>query len=386
MSIPHLPDELLVLILRHAAGHAEVGALRWAERQDTLLACCLASKRLLAIARPLLWEAVRVNTVDIPSAFVEEAGSGLGRFVQALCVRLPHESHPDFAAASQAEVLLNLLACFPHLVELRLHEGSDGQQLRLGSLAIHTSHLQRLSLVGCHLTRPFPSVFARSSGSAHPPFIFPALKELSLAYCQTDASGIDYISEFFTAAVLPSLRTLCYSTGLGGPDDEDYPTVDKALLAQLEVLEIEGPSPNPLPEAFYASAAPILHSLDGVPETLEPRMRHVALPWQPWQPDHGPGAAAGVPAGPDELSKVAVLVLTGALASLWLPETLSPERDLEESLARGRDAVLAACAEKKVHVGWTAVNPLGYGIEDEFVLPEFWEYARGLKRPAAEGH
>ncbi|BGP52308.1 hypothetical protein JCM10450v2_008279 [Rhodotorula kratochvilovae] len=364
MSIPHLPDELLVLILRHAAGHAEVGVLRWAERQDTLLACCRASKRLLAIARPLLWEAVRVNTADIPSAFVDEAGSGLGRFVRALCVRLPHESHPDFAAASQAEVLLNLLACFPHLVELRLHEGSDGQQLRLGSLAIHTSHLQRLSLVGCHLTRSFPSVFARSSGSAHPPFISPALKELSLAFCQTDASGIDYISEFLAAASLPSLRTLRYSTGLATPDDDDYP-------------------PNPLPAAYYASPAPLFHTFDCVPDALEPRTRHAAIVWNP---DHAYSASAGVPANPDKLVNLGGLVLTGALASLWLPETLAPERVLEESLARGRDAVLAACAEKKVHVGWTAVNPLGYGIEDEFVLPEFWEYARGLKRPAAEGH
>ncbi|BGP44094.1 hypothetical protein JCM10450v2_008311 [Rhodotorula kratochvilovae] len=369
MSLLALPDELLLQILRHAAPR-ETGPLRWRARQDTLLACCLVSKRIHTVARPLLWEVVCMHLDAVPFTLVADRINGWTRFTRTLAVRAIDYCKDRYRDKDRQD-LATLFELFPNVEELMLFgfgEGTDGGLLYLQDVVKAYPNLERLSIgeSTIHLMR-------------NRAVVFPAVQELALRFCDINRGEKDLLSKILTTETFPSLRTLYYSAAEVSAPPSAYPTIEPALLAQLDAFEVFGP--GVLPAAYYATETPVLRILEAVPRSLvfrlHPQERHLfAL----WTPDNHFGTNLGYPAWFDEYDTLAAIIRSHSLQSVFLPSVLHPARPLGGTLGTGRAKIYTASLEKKVHVEWAAVVPLGYGVEDEFVLPEFWEYARRLKR------
>ncbi|BGP52339.1 hypothetical protein JCM10450v2_008310 [Rhodotorula kratochvilovae] len=206
MPLLALPDELLTLILRHAAPH-DVGPWRWHARQQTLRACCLVSRRFHTITRPLLWELVRVRPCSVRQTILDEAGNGFARYTKALGLQAPVKGEgKDWARGKDPEVLPALLACFPNVVELQLHSYTASHSFRLGTIGLIKPGLQRLAIVNCILGHPFPPAFPHNPLISSITCGIPCLVELGLIACT--ASHSLAFAELRKCSGLPALRAL----------------------------------------------------------------------------------------------------------------------------------------------------------------------------------
>ncbi|BGP44093.1 hypothetical protein JCM10449v2_008150 [Rhodotorula kratochvilovae] len=349
MPLLALPDELLTLILRHAAPH-DVGPWRWHARQQTLRACCLVSRRFHTITRPLLWELVRVRPCSVRQTILDEAGNGFARYTKALGLQAPVKGEgKDWARGKDPEVLPALLACFPNVVELQLHSYTASHSFRLGTIGLIKPGLQRLAIVNCILGHPFPPAFPHNPLISSITCGIPCLVELGLIACT--ASHSLAFAELRKCSGLPALRA-------------------------LRLLPMVTAQSTNMPASLSTSSS----SSTRVPSSLDPRAKHLAVVYHEYDVETG---VTGFPAATD-LEPLLALLETHKLQSLWLPSQVAPGRKLDTATAGARDGVVDLCAQRGTHVGWMRVEIEGAAVDDTLAVPEFWEYFKGIKANVEE--
>ncbi|GAA6039760.1 hypothetical protein JCM8097_004208 [Rhodosporidiobolus ruineniae] len=173
---------------------------KYRERQDPLLALCLTSRTLRAVAQPILFESVGLDNKEAVDTFLKvvEAKKVLGEHVQKL--RLQKQRVWDAGFITTIDELVRpapyVSAC-PHIVQIML----VGYRVAMDTLK-GFSRLTRLSLVDC-------AVEAK-------PFTLPTLRELSL--------------------FLPALRVLHFQACEYRDEEDLNVSCLKALQPQLEAI------------------------------------------------------------------------------------------------------------------------------------------------------
>ncbi|GAA5850298.1 hypothetical protein JCM9279_006520 [Rhodotorula babjevae] len=210
--LPRLIDDVLLAILEELA-QLQYLACTYRVRQETLRSVCLASRRLCALARPILWRQVVIwKSSQITQL---QAQSELGVNTTSCILfgggRVGVEWTPAVLATA---------AVLPNLHELEL-SGGDEATLDLSTVA-HFKYLRRLDLTN------LPAI--ESDAQTLP--ALPHLEVLRLAECTTSPVTI---RRWLAPAYLPQLRTIVVS--LISFNIEHALSPD--LLAQLEVIRID---------------------------------------------------------------------------------------------------------------------------------------------------
>ncbi|BGP15586.1 hypothetical protein JCM10213_005380 [Rhodosporidiobolus nylandii] len=345
--LDRLPVDLLSLILRLAAPPTTRRKEYYA-RQATLRSLTLTCKRLDEVARPILWEVVRLETFE-QAKRLKEADQGGARRTGTRRLKL-----------IDGHYVLDLTAAMVSLEELWLEKVRGG--LSLFNLCGLTS-LKRLVLLDLELTTP-----------AAPPF-FPHLEALSLCSLRTTPS---ILYSFLRSETLPALRALVLNR-LQTPDSAMpfCPFLPHTLVSALDILEL---SPDVLEHALRDSLHgvnllfPISSLLNLDFAFPSPRRFHLVPPLCRWL------TYPGHEADPYRISLYRFLLSAFTVAPgphlLVLPFELHPfHRPSDGSeFSIFRDNVLRLCYAQQIRVLWTPEQD----AEEVGVVPcvEFWRLVR----------
>ncbi|BGP15449.1 hypothetical protein JCM10213_005135 [Rhodosporidiobolus nylandii] len=326
--LDRLPIELLEHVLRQLDPPQ-----RWTltkDRQTTLRACSLVSRRMREVAEPMLWEAAFVTQWEHIGPLASEARTDdKGRRVRKLVAR---------GDGFEIEEVVELLYALPSLREVSLDWlEQDPYLLNLLSGAQHV-RLERLTVMS--YTAP----------------VFPALTTLSLVNLGISPS---FLYTILRPSLFPALRALCLLE-LWTPHESDLPVcpaVPDNLVEQLEVLQVgcddpydENLSRYPQKVLFSTNVAKSV-KLSGLP--ILPHIRHLHL--RPFLvEDFGGHRDISLAEGLDAFSSI--LPSLPRLQTVTLPRPPLPtachayEVQLARSAKRGLETIRRACEEKKVEV------------------------------------
>ncbi|GAA5873358.1 hypothetical protein JCM8547_007076 [Rhodosporidiobolus lusitaniae] len=171
--LDQLPIELVEHIVRLAAfpSSLNLSPSTYRERQDTLLSLCRTNKKLCAIAQPVLFGLVELDTEEALDSFLEAVKStALGRPVKRLRV-IEGERDPSHYVGITRQQIRWLGEHLPNVVEY-FYEASGVGGLGMVNLSNMQSFPNLQSLV---LHRVVLCTFE--------PFTLPSLRELSLVGC-----------------------------------------------------------------------------------------------------------------------------------------------------------------------------------------------------------
>ncbi|GAA5860482.1 hypothetical protein JCM8547_000316 [Rhodosporidiobolus lusitaniae] len=369
---PSLPVELVRHILELAAPIAYSPSF-YLERRALLRACCLVSKTMCEIARPML---VQVYVADSPEDLVPleitRDERKRGSDVKLLVVRrgLPFDDMGMRKCPA-------LFALCPGVVELWLEGVSVVQLTSLGVL----QGLRRLNICDGEVTqyRPVDGVL-------------PSLEELSL-------SGIGLHDNFFdsfpSVATTPAIRVL----GVSGNVDEDHETVFPSdlpldVLEKLDILHVDvsdctnvGRFRSPTSAKLVLDCALDFSGIDSISEHAPPfdtlrlwavhttlQARTTTPPSVDWELSPLAALAALIPLLPSSPFP--------SLRLLILPDILHPSSSLSDTLERLVRDLLRICAEKGVEV---VFEPVVNWQTDSILSPAVLNRARRMRREREEG-
>ncbi|GAA5906485.1 hypothetical protein JCM6882_004448 [Rhodosporidiobolus microsporus] len=347
-----LPPETLADILDWAARstHACEGYNR---RQDLLLSCCLISRDVLPVARALLWQVVRIRTVEDAEGVARSAAARGGS------TRTLDVATEDEAVAAKA---FSLLPSFPVMDSLYLRQ--EGGVCAVGEEQLQRlSGLHHLALAGVTITAPLPP--------------FPNLVALSLRNIDVPfpISDPDLDPQRF-----PSLRALHISHRVDSPPVFQAAA---ALFRQLAV-SVRNVAETALPLIPFAPS-----DMADVPCFYTGATESMCIAAGAGRPQRGP-FSHNVPhylelcplplssiEEPDT-SDTSELVSISLRATLYvrnlrphlcraiiLPFSLSPTflrqrgLQLDDEARTARDRILAQCAEEGVEVFWRGLEEQG---------------------------
>ncbi|GAA6025010.1 hypothetical protein JCM10207_004762 [Rhodosporidiobolus poonsookiae] len=328
--LDQLPTELVEAILEHLLPPVEPV---WDARYipDDLIAASRTCTSIRAVARPLIWCEVKV-----------QSATGSERLLDLLT---------DGTASDMFDAVRVVRGLDAVLARaLALEAPADLRALWLFYLRIEPVTIQ---------------------------YTFANLVELSLT--AIEAVG-ESLSSLLSTASLPALRALALLVSDDLLDDPPFPTLSDPFLAQLELLQLYSPDAALIPPALLRSTStPVVFIV--VPDD-EKRAEYT-----PVASRHA--AILGDPAKDEEIAIDLGMFCRPAfpLDTLHLPIRLHPSRffDAVEAdptkagVLASIEATLAACVRNGTEVLW-----LGQATERTYaVAPELWRWAKKLKAKLA---
>ncbi|BGP20254.1 hypothetical protein JCM10213v2_008391 [Rhodosporidiobolus nylandii] len=244
-SLLDLPDELLVQVIEDAVPTAMGSRKEYSERCRTLRAVALTSKRLHAVALPLLYRVLRVTQSRFRSTWsAREAVDGPTDLLSFAVAAAPRVS--DLRIYYCEEAALVELQAFSALTSLTLHDIFNSTALDPEHVqSLRSPHVVDLSLDFLSFTRTGWEAFLSSA-------TFPSLKHLSLGWVELDEAEVpteppEELVPLVCPVLLGQLRTLrCWHSS--HPSDFSFPhTVQVLHNASIGTLLLGQPPFTRLP-------------------------------------------------------------------------------------------------------------------------------------------
>ncbi|GAA5942638.1 hypothetical protein JCM10213_005929 [Rhodosporidiobolus nylandii] len=267
-SLLDLPDELLVQVIEDAVPTAMGSSKEYDERCRTLHAVALTSKRLHAVALPLLYRVLRVTEARFRPTLA--ACKGVDTPTYPLAKTLVCEGNAF--GGLPADQLSFAVAATPGISDLRICYCKEFALIELQAMSGLASLTLHDVLHGTALT-------AQHVRSLH----LPHLADLSLEYTVITQSGC---KAFLSCTTFPSLRHLALGVVVlldsHGPAEEVVPLTSLPLLAQLRTLRCWHAS-HPSSFSFPDTLRLLYNASVGVQEHGQPsyatlsRVPHLAL-------------------------------------------------------------------------------------------------------------
>ncbi|GAA5844395.1 hypothetical protein JCM9279_006285 [Rhodotorula babjevae] len=342
----NLLDDVLVLIFEELGRPAHTPEA-YRDRQDALHNVCLASRRLLRLARPYLWRQVAVRSrAQLTLLKSAEAAAALG--VRTRLYTVVGSGHVGSGRVDLAEGV-GAASLLRNVVEMRL-TSAPLVTFRLASLEPFT-RLRRLHLGLAHLPRNTSATL-------------PALEELCIRQVW---SAPEDVQEQLQSARLPRLRELFFvqvqDLGPSAPHQLDQ-VLTPDLLPQLDLIQTDWTSIDPSSDLAQGLDPPVL--VMGPPRAGPPRplSRHSIS-----QSARFEDATKAT----DTLTRLdASIRLLPPRPShdppylLFLPTSLRTLAAAEPTIAPQLQALEAPCARSRVRIEWTDELPEGELVSLEF--------------------
>ncbi|GAA5994529.1 uncharacterized protein JCM10292_002116 [Rhodotorula paludigena] len=358
-----LPDELVLRILEEVAPPA-YSPKAYSARQNALLSLCSVSRRMRALAQPLLWRFVRVHERSRLDSLAQP--ERLRR-----CARTYHVSPEGIWSGQKGWFTLQegveALSLLPEVTELRLD--SLEQQINLKSLQDYTG-LRSLSLVCADIDDSDP-VFLHNLEALH-------LEDVRL--------DPDLLATWLSPTYLPSLKALYLSDLRENIEDAPFfPTLSPAILSQLDFVQTLAEETDAVAKYGQSVSPPFLFQLHPPvldPTSSAPLPRNITLD----SPRLRLGdTAEKLHTGSYQLPAFGQLLDAFRAEHAPVPHSILLPRELVMAAGRADVDVVErvrafedACARNGVRLGWW--GGAEGEADDTLVSPEFWEYARRLRR------
>ncbi|BGP20213.1 hypothetical protein JCM10213_005933 [Rhodosporidiobolus nylandii] len=341
-SLLDLPDELLVQVIEDAVPTAMGSRKGYRERCRTLLAVILTSKRLHAVALPLLYRVLRLSEARFRSIMADyKDGDGLTYPLARSII-----CDGPFTGLA-ADLLSFAIDAAPSVSDLRIDCCQEFALLEIQPLSALTS----LTLHDVFYNKALNPEHVQSLRLPH-------VVDLSLDYLSFTRTGCE---AFLSSATFPSLQHLALNVVMlldsHGPIEEVVPLISPALLVQLRTLRCwhtSHPSDFPFPDALRVLHNVSVGSLrpDQPSYASLPQFPHLAL--LPHLGASGdPNGIASTKGALREMAATLSRVTDGARLPLRLvvldSDLLEPSDAIVE-LKAAMDAFLEACKAARVEV------------------------------------